>query len=81
MPRYVDSEVDMQQSVVMLFYLAKKHGMCGDTAAEELKCQEVVMQAYDAMFHWSGIFTVNLVRGKPADYHEWQRPVIEALSR
>ena len=30
-PRYVDEDVDLQQSVIILQYLAKKHDMYGDT--------------------------------------------------
>ncbi len=67
LPLYVDLDVRLTQSNVISAYLAEKHGVLGDTQAEKLASQEVMAHAYDALFHWSGLFQVNIRMNTPDD--------------
>jgi len=58
-PRYVDNNVDLQQSVVILQYLGRKYELFGDTPKEELMIQEILCHAYDCIFHFTGMFNAN----------------------
>ena len=57
-PLYVDSDVYLTQSNVIMTYLGEKHGLLGDTQSERLAAMDVMAHAYDALFHWSGLFQV-----------------------
>ena len=63
LPLYVDREVQLGQSNVILSYLGEKHGLMGDSPAEKLATMEVMAHAYDALFHWNGLFQVNTKLG------------------
>lgn len=62
-PLYVDSEVSLNQSQIILDYLVGRHGLDGATQAERFAVREVMCQAYDALFHWNGMLTVNIRNG------------------
>jgi len=50
-------------------YLGKKYYLFGDSFAEELLIKQVLLQAYDAIFHFDGIFPVNFGKlWKPKKY-------------
>lgn len=57
-PLYVDPQVRLNQSTVIMPYLADKHGLFGDGDMERLAIMEVMAHAYDALFHWTGLLQV-----------------------
>ena len=67
LPLYVDADVCLNQSNVILAYLGEKHGMMGDSQQEKLSVMEVSAHAYDALFHWSGLLQVNARVNTPDD--------------
>jgi len=70
-PRYVDEHVDLNDSIAIQLYLARKHGMVGDgSMQDELRVLEAMNYAYNSLFHWSGLFTADW---KPLhqDEHSW----------
>jgi len=59
-PRYVDENVDLNDSIAIQLYLARKYGMLGDgSMQDELKVLEAMNYCYNALFHWSGLFTAD----------------------
>jgi glutathione S-transferase len=70
MPLYVDPDVSLTQSNVIMTYLAQKHDMFGDGSAERWAAMEVMAHAYDALFHWGGLFQVNVRMNTPDDVVE-----------
>lgn len=64
-PLYVDLEVGLNQSHLILEYLMDRHGLDGATLSERFAVREVMLQAYDALFHWNGLFRVNVRLGLP----------------
>lgn len=73
-PLYVDKDVELQESLVIMEYLGKKFGLMGQGMQEELMVKQVLIQAYDAIFHYDGIFTVNFGKNqKPPDYAKKQQ--------
>jgi len=67
LPLYVDSDVYLTQSTVILTYLGEKYDLVGDTRAERLAVMDVIAHAYDALFHWAGMLQVNLTIDIPDD--------------
>lgn len=65
MPLYVDPDVSLTQSNVIMIYLAEKHDLFGDGAAQRYAVMEVMAHAYDALFHWGGLFQVNVRMNTP----------------
>lgn len=57
-PLYVDPQVQLNQSTVIMPYLAEKYGLIGDSDLEKLAIMEVMAHAYDALFHWTGLLQV-----------------------
>ena len=57
-PLYVDPDVSLNQSNLILAHLARKTDMLGDTERESLAIQEIMAHCYDALFHWSGMLGV-----------------------
>jgi glutathione S-transferase len=51
-------------------YLGEKHDLLGDTPAEKLAAMEVMAHAYDALFHWSGLFQIIVRAAIPEDVVE-----------
>lgn len=64
-PLYVDRDVSMNQSHIILEYLMERHGLDGTAQSERFAVREVMLQAYDALFHWNGLFRVNVRLGLP----------------
>ncbi len=62
-PLYVDGHVSLNQSQVIVEYLAEKHGLGGGKQSERLAVREVMWQAYDALFHMNGLARVNIRNG------------------
>eukprot|EP00658_Telonema_sp_P-2_P042465 TRINITY_DN30491_c0_g1_i2.p1 TRINITY_DN30491_c0_g1~~TRINITY_DN30491_c0_g1_i2.p1 ORF type:complete len:289 (-),score=41.74 TRINITY_DN30491_c0_g1_i2:218-1084(-) len=58
-PLYVEPGLELQESLVILEYLGDKFNLMGDTQPERWKVKQVLIQAYDAVFHYDGIFPVN----------------------
>jgi len=52
---------------VILMHLAEQHGWIGDSPLERLAAMEVMAHAYDALFHWNGLLTVNARLNVPPD--------------
>lgn len=69
-PLYVDDRVSLNQSQIILEYLMEKHGLDGATQAERFAVREVLWQCYDALFHWNGMFRVNIKGGLPEEIVE-----------
>ncbi|MEZ5557980.1 MAG: glutathione S-transferase family protein [Pseudomonadales bacterium] len=69
-PLYVDEDVRLTESNVISQYLAEKYGLLGDTQTEKLAALEIMSHAYDALFHWSGLFQVNVRLSTPDDVVE-----------
>jgi glutathione S-transferase len=57
-PLYVDPQVCLNQSTVIMPYLAQKHDLLGDSEGEKYAILEVMAHAYDALFHWAGLLQV-----------------------
>jgi glutathione S-transferase len=70
LPLYIDSEVYLTQSTVILTYLGEKYDLVGDSVAEKLAAMDVIAHAYDALFHWAGMLQVNLKINTPDDVAE-----------
>jgi len=67
LPLYVDADVRLNQSNVILSYLGEKHDLMGDSRQEKLAAMEVMAHAYDALFHWSGLLQINARVNTPED--------------
>jgi glutathione S-transferase len=59
-PLYVDKEVCLNQSNLILSTLAHRTRMMGDSDKEALEIEAILAHCYDALFHWSGMLTVNI---------------------
>ena len=64
-PLYVDQEVNLNQSNLIMMYLGEKHNLIGDDLKEKLAAMEVMAHAYDALFHFSGLMQTNIRIGIP----------------
>ena len=62
-PLYVDQDVNLNQSNIILMHLAEQHGLLGDSYTEKLAILEVNAHAYDALFHFSGMLQINIKMG------------------
>jgi glutathione S-transferase len=62
-PLYVDEAVNLNQSNIIMMYLGEQHDLIGDNPAEKLMAMEVMAHAYDALFHFSGLFQTNIKIG------------------
>jgi glutathione S-transferase len=65
LPLYVDSEVKLNQSNLIMSHLADRHGMAGATQADRYGVLEVMAHAYDALFHWNGLLQIVVRPGIP----------------
>jgi len=63
LPLYVDDEVNLNQSNLILMYLGEKYGVMGDNQTEKFAAMEVMAHAYDALFHFSGLLQTNIKLG------------------
>lgn len=59
-PYYVDADVALNQSNLILTHLARKANMLGGTERESLAIQEIMVHCYDALFHWNGMLGVTI---------------------
>ena len=57
-PLYVDEEVFLNQSNLILTTLGRRTGIMGDNDKEALEIEALLAHCYDALFHWSGMLTV-----------------------
>lgn len=57
-PLYVDQDVYLNQSTVIMDYLAEKHDLGGRTPQERYAVTEVCAHAYDSLFHWNGLLQI-----------------------
>ena len=62
-PLYVDPEVELNQSGLIIEYLADKHGYLAPSGAERTAALEVMAQAYDSLFHCNGMLPVAIRMG------------------
>ena len=67
LPCYLDSEVELNQSALIIEYLADKYGFLASEGVERTSALEVMGHAYDALFHWNGILPVNIRLGMSDD--------------
>ncbi len=67
LPLYVDSDVHLNQSTLIIEYLADKHGYLPAAGASRISAREVMAQAYDALFHSNGVLPVNIRIGLSDD--------------
>jgi len=70
LPLYVDPDVRLTQSNVIATYLAEKHDLFGDSSSDRLRAMDVMAHAYDALFHWTGLFQVMIRANTPDDVVE-----------
>jgi|GEM_PF-1549627 len=70
MPLYVDADVALSQSNVIMAYLAEQHDLFGGSSSERLRIMEVMAHAYDALFHWSGLLQIIAKMNLPDDLVE-----------
>ena len=59
LPLYFDGDLQLNQSQTILTHIAERHDLVGDSPRDRLAITEVMIHAYDALFHWSGLFGVN----------------------
>jgi glutathione S-transferase len=69
-PLYVDDQVYLTQSLVMLNYLAEKYDLLGSSPTEKFATMDVMAHAYDALFHWGGLFNINVRMNIPQEIVE-----------
>jgi glutathione S-transferase len=62
-PLYIDEDVNLNQSNLIMMYLGEKHDFIGDNQKEKFAAMEVMAHAYDALFHFSGLFQTNIKIG------------------
>lgn len=62
-PLYVDKEIRLNQSNLIMSWLAEKYAMAGDGTKEKFAVAEVMAHAYDALFHWNGLLQVIIKMG------------------
>ncbi|MEP4485597.1 MAG: glutathione S-transferase family protein [Halioglobus sp.] len=60
MPLYVDQEVYLDQSMLIVTTLATRAGMMGNNEEERIAVQAVLAHCYDALFHFNGLMPVNV---------------------
>ncbi len=66
-PLYVDEDVCLNQSNVILTTLARRTGLMGDSEKEALEIEALLAHCYDALFHWNGMLSVNIRLNIPDD--------------
>lgn len=66
-PLYVDPDVSLNQSTVIMNHIGEKLGLAGNTPAERNAVTEVCAHAYDSLFHWNGLLQVIIKIGIPDD--------------
>jgi len=59
-PLYVDQDVQLNQSTLILTTLARRAGMMGDSDRESLEIEAILAHCYDSLFHWNGMLGVNV---------------------
>jgi len=67
LPLFVDGDLRLNQSNVILAYLAERYDFFGDGPEERLAAMEVMAHAYDSLFHWNGMLPVNATVNVPDD--------------
>ena len=60
MPLYVDQEVYLDQSMLIVSRLAGRVEMMGGNEAEGIAVKAVLAHCYDALFHFNGLLPVNI---------------------
>ena len=66
-PLYVDPDVYLNQSMVIMNHIGEKLGLAGNTPAERNAVTEICAHAYDSLFHWNGLLQVVIKIGIPDD--------------
>ena len=64
-PLYVDQDVYLNQSTVIMNHIGEKLGLAGSTPAERKAVTEICAHAYDSLFHWNGLLQVIIKIGIP----------------
>lgn len=70
LPLYADSELRLNESTLVLKTLARRAGLLGRDEDEALAVESVLAHCYDALFHWNGLFPVNMRLNIPDDVAE-----------
>lgn len=58
MPLYVDEDVSLNQSNLIMTHLAEKLGLISQDKTEKYAAMEVMTHAYDALFHFNGMLPI-----------------------
>jgi len=66
-PLYVDSDVELNQSALIIEYLADRYGFMDGEGPSRTAALEVMAHAYDSLFHWNGMLPVNIRLGMSDD--------------
>lgn len=66
-PLYVDKDISLNQSNLILKTVAQRNGMMGESEAEALAIEALLAHCYDAQFHWNGMLGVNIRLNIPDD--------------
>ena len=67
LPLYVDPEIKLNQSALIIEYLADKYGYLAKSGPRRTAAREVMVQAYDSLFHCTGMLPVTIRMGIPDD--------------
>lgn len=59
-PLYLDQDISLNQSNVILKMLAQKTAMMGRSEKEAIAIEVVLAHCYDSLFHWNGMLGVNI---------------------
>lgn len=62
-PMYMDAEIVITQSLVIMEHLAEKYGMLGDSALEKTQIKEIMCHCHDALFHFCGMLPASVTMG------------------
>lgn len=60
---YVDSEVKLNQSNLIIAYLGENYDLIGGNTKKKYDVMDALVHAYDAPFHFSGLFQANFKMG------------------
>jgi glutathione S-transferase len=66
-PRYVDRDVDLNDSRLIMNYLAERTGMMPEAPEQQIAVGELIGHGYDALFGFRGILPVNVKLAIPDD--------------
>jgi len=66
-PRYVDADVDLNDSRLIMDYLAEQTGLMPEARDQRYTVEEIIGHGYDALFGFRGMLPVNVKLATPED--------------